>query len=209
MELFNLKMAFAAFLLMSLHMTITRAGVAQQEVSVNKDYFPSYDYAALKKFVQVIKRRISFGEAVAIYKWENGEPILDREREKSVIIYAEQIAKTLNKPFGEDEKLFITDIMEATKLLEYALVSDWYATESKGKTPTDSVSLDETRKQINEMLVEIMSIHSKLKSLQKSENCQELLAQAIGETETQNSLLLRGLQRAFGNYCKKQIAHKL
>ncbi|XP_075226960.1 secreted chorismate mutase-like [Lycorma delicatula] len=209
MNIFNIKMNLALLFIISLISLASSGNVAKQFYQEDESH-TDYKYPVLKNFVELIKTRISFGKDVAVYKWVNGEPILDKNREKFVLVNVEKTARKMNVPFEQSDRLFFIDLMEATKLIEYALVSDWYAREVEGNVPAGSVSLDKTRQKISEMQVDLINYLSQLKGLQKSKECQRMLARAIFETNTSNnSLLLRALQRALGNFCKENVDHRL
>lgn len=87
---------------------------------------------ALQHLLTSIEQRLDIAEAVALNKWDSGQPVQATEREQQVIANAQTQALR----FGVDRQragVFFSDQIEANKLLQYSALSRWHAA---GSAPT-------------------------------------------------------------------------
>ncbi|RZF34886.1 hypothetical protein LSTR_LSTR012883 [Laodelphax striatellus] len=164
----------------------------------------------LEKLITLVGRRVSLGKDVAIYKWKKGEPILDAAREKAVIESVSKQFSDLGKAFTDNDKQFFVNIMEATKVVEYAFVLKWPAKDPGHKIRSKQVNLSDVRTSINALQPDIIKYYLELSTFIQSDSCQEQLATSIlkltGDS-MKKFLLNTAVRRAFGDFCKKLKVH--
>jgi chorismate mutase len=85
----------------------------------------------LQPLVETSAQRLMIGEQVALAKWDSGKAVEDAPREAQVILGAmkDGVAKGLDEASVSN---FFNAQLEANKLVQYALLADWYRA---GKAP--------------------------------------------------------------------------
>ncbi|MCV9920053.1 chorismate mutase [Pseudomonas sp. BT-42-2] len=79
---------------------------------------------ALSRLLDSIERRLALAEAVALHKWDRQQPVQATAREQSVLDAVRRSAPA-HQLSTEHAEAFFADQMEANKLLQYALLSQW------------------------------------------------------------------------------------
>ncbi|MFQ6574709.1 chorismate mutase [Pseudomonas sp. UM16] len=132
----------------------------------------------LQHLLDSVEQRLDIAEAVALNKWDSGQPVQATEREQQVIANAQTQAMR----FGLDEQrvgVFFADQIEANKLLQYSALSRWHAAGSAPQTPRVDLAT-QLRPQLDRLqralLSELASFDRK-----RPEPCPAVLAQAIDQ----------------------------
>ncbi|WP_342623544.1 chorismate mutase [Pseudomonas alkylphenolica] len=155
---------------------------------------------ALQRLLDTVEQRLDIAEAVALSKWDSGQPVQATEREQQVIANV----RTQAPRFGVDGQraaVFFTDQIEANKLLQYSALSLWHATGSAPQTPRVDLA-----KQLRPQLDRLQrTLLSELAAFDHSRPvpCQPALAQAIEQRETSPQRAL-ALIRATAHLCAAQ-----
>ncbi|MFG0410364.1 chorismate mutase [Pseudomonas sp. NY5710] len=80
---------------------------------------------ALSALLDNIERRLALAEAVALHKWDTGQPVQATLREQQVLANVRAAAPGHGLA-PQRAEAFFADQMEANKLLQYTLLSDWH-----------------------------------------------------------------------------------
>ncbi|MGH8466604.1 MAG: chorismate mutase, partial [Pseudomonas sp.] len=136
---------------------------------------------ALQRLLASIEQRLDIAEAVALNKWDSGQPIQATEREQQVIANAQ--VQALH--FGVDSQragAFFSDQIEANKLLQYSALSRWNAAGSAPSTPRVDLAT-QLRPQLDRLQ---RSLLSELAEFDRNPpaHCDSTLAQAIATRTT-------------------------
>lgn len=102
-----------------------------------------------------IERRLAVAEAVALHKWDNKQPVQATEREQQVLASVRQAAPALGLA-PQRAEAFFADQMEANKLVQYTLLSQWHLA---GQAP-DTQRLDLTeviRPRLDELQADLLA----------------------------------------------------
>ena len=133
----------------------------------------------LQPLVETTAHRLIIGEQVALSKWDSGKAVEDAPREAQVIRAAmkDGAAKGLD---AESVSAFFTAQIEANKMIQYALLSNWYrADKAPDHAPVDLVKeirpqLDAVQKSLIVELVDTMTVR-------RSKTCRSDVAKAVGK----------------------------
>ncbi|MNT35278.1 Secreted chorismate mutase precursor [compost metagenome] len=154
----------------------------------------------LQPLLDSVEQRLDIAEAVALNKWDSGQPVQASERELQVIADAQAQAARLGVD-SQRAAVFFTDQIEANKLLQYSALSRWHAAGSAPQTPRIDLA-----KQLRPQLDRLQrTLLSQLAAFDRSRPvpCQPALAQAIEQRETSPQRAL-ALIRATAHLCAAQ-----
>jgi len=154
----------------------------------------------LQRLLDSVEQRLDIAEAVALAKWDSGQPVQARERELQVIANAQTQAARFGVD-GQRAAVFFADQIEANKLLQYSALSRWHAAGSAPQTPRIDLA-----KQLRPQLDRLQ--HTLLSELATFDRrrpvpCQSALAQAIEQRE-KNPQRSLALIRATAHLCAAQ-----
>jgi chorismate mutase len=133
----------------------------------------------LELLVDISAERLAIAEDVALAKWDAGIPVEDARREEQVIRDAvkEGESKGLDRAFVSN---FFTAQIEASKVVQYTLVSEWYRL---GSAPAhrqiDLVKV--IRPQLDKLQTRIISELAKTADLRVNAACPVYVAKAVGK----------------------------
>lgn len=161
---------------------------------------PAISSKPLTSLLDSIDQRLHIAQAVALNKWDSGQPVEAPEREQQVIANARSQALR----FGVDEHraaVFFADQIEANKLLQYRALSRWHAAGSAPQTPRVDLG-SQLRPQLDRLQRTLLSQLAEFDRNRQAQ-CQATLAQAIGQLgkDPQQSL---ALIRATTHLCSSQ-----
>ncbi|MBA1193782.1 chorismate mutase [Pseudomonas entomophila] len=88
----------------------------------------------LAPLLDLIERRLDIAEAVALHKWDLGQPVQDDERERQIIANVRREAPKHGLDPDRAEAFFI-DQMSAGKLIQRSLLDRWKASGQAPDTP--------------------------------------------------------------------------
>ncbi|WP_225422587.1 gamma subclass chorismate mutase AroQ [Pseudomonas huaxiensis] len=101
-------------------------GMPLSQAADSREQFQEPGTEALVSLLDGIEQRLDLAEAVALNKWDKGQPVQATARERQVIVNA----RTRAAQFGLSEQRadgFFDDQIEANKLLQYSVLARWLA----------------------------------------------------------------------------------
>lgn len=156
-------LTFAGFFL------IVVAGVAHAQGAVER----------LQPLVETSAQRLAIAKQVAFAKWDSGSPVEDTLRETQVIVSASNAgeSKGLDKAFVAS---FFRAQIEANKLVQYSLLSDW---RRLGRAPHHlPVSLNDIiRPELDQVQAELLLELEDTAVLRADALCRANIAKAVEE----------------------------
>lgn len=160
---------------------------------------PSPD-SELQRLLNSVDQRLDIAQAVALNKWDSGQPVQDLSREVQIITNVQAQAVR----FGVDPRraaIFFGDQIEANKLLQYSALSKWHAVGSAPGTHRVDLAMH-LRPQLDRLQ---RSLLSELAAFDRNrpEDCQRTVAQAIGQRANDPQRAL-ALVRATAHLCAVQ-----
>lgn len=155
---------------------------------------------SLVRLLDSIEQRLDIADAVALNKWDSGQPVQAAERELQVITSA--MHQSIR--FGLDDQRaaeFFTDQIEANKLLQYSALSHWHAAGAAPQTPRTDLAT-QLRPQLDRLQRALLSQLADFDRNQPTP-CRPALAQAIEQRERSPQRRL-ALIRATAHLCTAQ-----
>lgn len=154
--------------------------------------------AALDAVLDQIERRLDLAQPIAQHKREHQQPVQDTAREQQVLADALRNASAYSLPEDRVQR-FLADQIEASKLVQYALLSRW---QLPRQAPTSA--LRDLRNELRPLLDQNQS--AMLRALAHFDQtqpsvCGERLAHAIAD-RANDSLRYLALVRATGQLCQ-------
>ncbi|MDB5984932.1 MAG: chorismate mutase [Pseudomonas sp.] len=154
--------------------------------------------ASLSPLLETINQRIAIADQVALTKWDSGKPIQDSPREQQVIANAEKLAPTY-KLAPEEIGQFLAAQIEANKLVQYALLSQWNIQGKAPNSPRPDLAND-IRPKLDQIQIKLLERYAAFSPLRSNPSCQTWLAQAIQNISNDKTHTL-ALIRATGELC--------
>ncbi|MFJ4345984.1 chorismate mutase [Pseudomonas sp. NPDC089401] len=153
----------------------------------------------LAPLLDSIERRLTLAEAVALHKWDNQQPVQASLREAQVLSNVRALAPGHDLAPLRAEAFFV-DQIEASKLVQYTLLSRWHA---NGRAPdTQRSDLQQTiRPRLDALQTELLDRLARFHQ-QPPENCDATLALALAHRPV-DALTRQALVRATGQLCDK------
>jgi chorismate mutase len=133
----------------------------------------------LQPLVETTAQRLMIAEQVALAKWDSGKPVEDEPREAQVILGAvkDGVAKGLDK---QSVSNFFKAQIEANKIVQYALLADWYrAGKAPEHAPVDL--LKDIRPQLDEIQKSLIADLANTAAVRTSKTCHVHIAEAVGK----------------------------
>ncbi len=154
--------------------------------------------ATLAPLLDSVQQRLEIAPKVALTKWDNHKPVLDAPRERDVIAGAGKLAADYKLDGALAEQFFAAQI-EANKLVQYGLLSQW---NQQGKAPdTPRVDLGkEIRPQLDVLQKQLLERLAAFAPSRNDPQCPRWLAGAI-EARKADALQRSALIRATGELC--------
>ena len=183
----------------------TVASVLAPAVACAADAAPGGPMAGFSKLVALSATRLEISRKVALTKWDSHQPVADPPqdpREKQVIQAASDEAARMGLT-GDIAPAFFSDQIEASKLIQFALMADW---QRDGRAPPEAradlknelrPALDALRKPFIEELVATQSLRA-------AADCKRQVAQAAqayGRSHRLPALYLIALDRGLARVC--------
>ena len=150
----------------------------------------------LGPLIDLIQARLSIAQAVALHKWDKAQPVEDSTREQQVLTSVRQAASRHGLD-PERAAAFFADQIEANKLVQYALLERWHATNSAPDVARQNLQseirplLDKLQEQMLEKLAQF-----------EPGNCAAEIAKNL-DARADDSQTRRALTRATGQLCAK------
>jgi chorismate mutase len=154
--------------------------------------------ASLAPLLETINQRLAIADQVALTKWDSGKPIQDSPREVQVIANAQKTAPTyqLNP---EEIGQFLAAQIEANKLVQYALLSQWNTVGKAPNTPRPDLTND-IRPKLDQIQITLLKQYAAFTPYRTHPSCPTWLAQAT-QTSGKDKPHELALIRATGELC--------
>jgi chorismate mutase len=133
----------------------------------------------LQPLVEASAHRLMIGEQVALAKWDSGKAVEDPPREAQVLLGAikDGVAKRLDEALVSN---FFNAQIEANKLVQYALLADWYrAGKAPEHAPVDLLKV--IRPQLDEVQKSLIAGLVDTRAVRASKTCHADVAKAVGK----------------------------
>ncbi|OBR49206.1 chorismate mutase [Paraburkholderia tropica] len=156
----------------------------------------------LLSLLDMTLERLQIARQVALSKWDSGQPVKDLPRETEVIRAAAEEARAA----GVSTQLathFFADQMEANKLVQYALLSDWFRA---AKAPNEK-RLDlrqDIRPELDRLQRGFIKALADTETLRSRDDCRAQLARAMSSYVSQRALTplyAVAMERALARAC--------
>ncbi|HCT08250.1 MULTISPECIES: chorismate mutase [unclassified Pseudomonas] len=133
----------------------------------------------LDPLLNSIAERLQIAEQVALSKWDSHKPVEDKTREQEVIASAATQAPSYKLSPAAAEQFFSAQI-EANKLVQYTLLSDW---QFQGKAPDDPRPdlVKQIRPRLDELQKRLLQQLADFTPQRTDPQCPQWLAQAVHE----------------------------
>ena len=154
--------------------------------------------ANLETLLDAIERRLDLAEAVALHKWDRGQPVQAVERERQVLTSARQAATAYQLDPARAEAFF-ADQIEASKLLQYYLLDSWHRERQAPDRPRRDLGQD-VRPTLDRLQAQLLVALARFDQ-SASINCPGYLADAL-QRRTHEATRHLALIRATGQLCK-------
>lgn len=139
----------------------------------------SHDLAdALQALVALSAKRIAIAHQVALAKWDTGEAIEDPIREAMVIARAVEIGRTKGLQPNIVSEFFKAQI-EASKIIQYSLLSDWRRGCMVPKHEPIDLAND-VRPELDRLQSLLVHQLAQVTSMRTQTNCPAIVAKAVG-----------------------------
>lgn len=154
---------------------------------------------ALTPLLDAIEQRLSLANAVALHKWDQGQPVQATEREQQVLAQVNAAAPAYGVA-PQRAETFFADQMEANKLVQYSLLSRWHLQGAAPDTPRQDLQ-QQIRPQLDALQATLLGQLAAFEQ-QKPAACAADLAEALASRPA-DSLTRTALVRATGQLCDK------
>jgi chorismate mutase len=149
--------------------------------------------------------RLDLSRQVALTKWDSRQPVADPPgdpREQEVVAAAAQEARSRGLP-GELATAFFTDQIEASKLVQFALMARW---RREGGAPAEPRAdlRNELRPALDRLRPRFIDELAAIRSLRERPDCRERLAHATArhvDAHGLSPLFAIGLDRGLARVC--------
>ncbi len=108
----------------------------------------------LEPLLDLIERRLDIAEAVALHKWDLGQPVQDDERERQIIASVRREAPKHGLDPDRAEVFFVNQI-NAGKLIQLILLDRWRNSQQAPNTPRQDLRT-ELRPQLDALQHELL-----------------------------------------------------
>lgn len=146
-------------------------------------------------------QRLATADAVAAAKWRTGRSISDPAREK-VVLDAVAV-RSVTRGLDPDECVaFFRDQIEASKVVQYGLFSDWSA--DPARAPRNGADLGHVRPVLDEITPELLDQLAATRLTRTNADCVARLRNVVdfvARAENLDPLHRRALERAVRSLC--------
>ncbi|MBI6953209.1 chorismate mutase [Pseudomonas sp. CCOS 191] len=155
-------------------------------------------HSNLENLLDAIERRLDLAEAVALHKWDRGQPVQAFDREQQVLASARQAATAYQLDPARAEAFF-ADQIEASKLLQYHLLDSWHRARQAPDLPRQDLGQD-VRPALDHLQAQLLVALAQFDQT-ITINCPGHLANALHQRRREAARHL-ALVRATGQLCK-------
>ncbi|MDF0733998.1 chorismate mutase [Pseudomonas entomophila] len=136
----------------------------------------SVPHPTLAPLLASIEQRLDLAEAVALHKWDNRQPVQAPQREQQVLASVRQAAAEYGLS-AQRAEAFFSDQIEANKLAQYHLLSQWHRARQAPDRPRRDLA-SEVRPQLDQLQAQLLRQLADL-DRQALPQCQEHLADSL------------------------------
>ncbi|MPR01573.1 chorismate mutase [Pseudomonas sp. MAFF 212408] len=137
--------------------------------------------SSLTPLLNSIAERLEIGEQVALSKWDSHKAVEDRQREQDVIASVVNQAPNYKLPPAAAEQFFSAQI-EANKLVQYTLLSDWQFQGKAPDTPRPDL-VKQIRPQLDQLQKRLLKQLADFTPHRTDPQCQQWVSQAVHEPQ--------------------------
>ncbi|MFJ4065465.1 chorismate mutase [Pseudomonas sp. NPDC089996] len=156
-------------------------------------------HPAFGPLLEAIEHRLDLAQAVALHKWDKGQPVQASQREQQVLSSV-RAAAPAHGLAPERAEAFFTDQIEANKLVQYTLLFHWHRLGAAPDTPRSDLQR-EVRPQLDQLQALLLTQLADFER-EKPQDCAAMLATAVANRPVE-SLTRQALIRATGQLCDK------
>jgi chorismate mutase len=152
--------------------------------------------------IEAVSARLLIAAQVALTKWNSGKPVEDPQREQAVIARAVRDAPAYGLA-GDYAAAFFADQIEASKVIQYSLLADWYRAGSAPEEPSPNLAT-EIRPELDALHVRLLQALSATHPL-RLDACATALshaAHAYSNSHSYDGLHVAALHRALARVCE-------
>nr|EPB93725.1 chorismate mutase [Pseudomonas plecoglossicida NB2011] len=149
--------------------------------------------------LDAIEQRLNLASAVALHKWDQGQPVQATQREQQVLANV-RAAAPAHGLAPQRAEAFFADQIEANKLVQYSLLSRWHRQGMAPDTPRQDLQ-QQIRPQLDELQAKLL-VRLAAFEQQPPPACATRLAEALASRPVDN-LTRSALVRATGQLCDK------
>ncbi|HGM5582567.1 TPA: chorismate mutase [Pseudomonas putida] len=146
-----------------------------------------------------IERRLDVAQAVALHKWDRQQPVQDSPREQQVLLNVSQLAPEHGLDPARATQFF-SDQIEANKLRQYHLLTQWHLLEMAPDTPRQDLA-SEIRPRLDLLQGQLLDALARFDQAPAAQ-CSQALAEAIALRSSDAPRRLF-LIRATANLCQR------
>ncbi|WP_028693501.1 chorismate mutase [Pseudomonas cremoricolorata] len=152
---------------------------------------------ALDTLLDTVERRLALANGVALLKWDQNMPVQAVARERQIL---DRVAEAAADHQLEPRRAtgFFADQIEASKLVQYALLNRWQLKQQAPDTPRLDLKTA-LRPQLDALQHQLLSDLQRFER-ERPDDCARALANAIAE-RARDPLHELALQRATGRIC--------
>ncbi|MFF7105536.1 chorismate mutase [Pseudomonas sichuanensis] len=152
----------------------------------------------LDPLLDAIEQRLDLAEAVALHKWDRGQPVQASAREQQVLANARQAATAYSLAPARAESFF-ADQIEASKLLQYHLLDSWHRARQAPALPRRDLGQD-VRPALDRLQAQLLAALARFDQAPPAD-CPNHLADAL-QQRTHEPVRHLALVRASSQLCK-------
>ncbi len=144
------------------------------------------DIIATRALIDIVLQRLSVADKVALSKWDSGKPVEDLVREQAVIETTQRDAIHYGLDAHQASR-FIADQIEASKLIQYALLAAWRRTGTAPTTPREDL-VNTIRPQLDRLQTQLLQRLASIPMQADLDYCARTIAHATEIYTKQNHL---------------------
>ncbi|RAU46089.1 MULTISPECIES: chorismate mutase [unclassified Pseudomonas] len=152
---------------------------------------------ALRPLIEAMNQRLDIATDVARSKFYSGKPVQDTEREQQVIANAQGQATRYGLE-KDDVRRFMTAQIDANKMVQYARLEHWHATQPP-ETPGESLTAG-IRTRLDALQPVMMQKYAAFQTFRHDKACRDWVQVEI-QRQTTDPIAVTALQRASDSLC--------
>lgn len=160
------------------------------------------DTVAIGTLIDIVMQRLSVADKVALSKWDSGKPVEDLVREQAIIETTQRDATRYGLDAHQASR-FMADQIEASKLIQYALLATWRRAGAAPAIPREDLT-NTIRPQLDHLQTQLLQRLANIPVQADPDHCVRTIAHATEIYIKQNYLDMLhsiALDRALAHIC--------